>query len=73
MKKIKNYMIALYASAAIGLTDAGYFAYNVIKDKTITNKTANISGSGLIAYTALWGIGIIGAAKDNKLEEKLTN
>jgi hypothetical protein len=70
MNKIKNYIIALYASGVVGLADVGYVTYNVIKDKTITEKTVNIMGVGLGAYIFLWGTGTIGFALDNKSKIK---
>jgi hypothetical protein len=82
MKKIKNYMTALYASYIIGFGTCAYVGAGVIKDKTIDMRTVNISGIGFLTTTALWGIGTIGITlneknkksgkeEENELEEML--
>jgi len=69
MKKLNKYVIALYASAIVGLTEVGYVAHNTIRDKMINKTTAIVGGLGLITYTILLGSGAMGLALDNKTKK----
>lgn len=67
MNKINKYSAILYASTVVGLGTCTYVGCNVIKDKTISEKTVNIGSPGLIAYTLLWDIGAIGSTLDENI------
>lgn len=70
MKKIPNYLAALYLSGVVGVANAGYFGYHCIKDEDITKKTATVSGIGFGLYTLLWGAGAIGLIQEERANKK---
>lgn len=73
--KIKNYMIALYASTAIGVGTVAWCGYDTIKEKDISKENFIRTTIGLSAYFALWLPGVAGYFKDkkNNLEGELEN
>jgi len=73
MNKLKLYTLALCASAAINLGEAGYTTYNHIKDKKISDKTMKMLGRDLEASFIFSMIGAQGVGKESqkRLREKI--